>query len=242
MIDFKNAIVLDFEVFHSREYKMGKGKLSTEEYIRGAKYQSLVLALTPDDPVVNHPIEVVCGPDAIATRITAIDWPATTVIMHNANFDAGILSVRYNAHPARIVCTLAMARGLWGPDDVDGASLEDLAAKFGLPPKTVPYSDFMGKRFEELDAATVNALAAGCQNDVALTREVARRMLREFPECELDIVDQTCRMFTEPALIGDERYLRGLVIMEKTRKTYVKKRLGVTAKELRSGKRFVGCA
>jgi hypothetical protein len=79
-------IVADFEAFFSREYSLKK--MTSEAYIRGPKYQSLVLALTPYDPVVDHSIEVLRGPDAIAARVAAQDWSSTTLIAQNASFDA----------------------------------------------------------------------------------------------------------------------------------------------------------
>jgi hypothetical protein len=146
----------DFEAFFSREYSLKK--MTSEAYIHGPKYQSLVLALTPYDPVVDHSIEVLRGPDAIAARVAAQDWSSTTLIAQNASFDAGILSAIYEVQPAFIVDTMAMARGLFGP--WESASLKALAAKFELIEKTVPYESFMGKRFDEIDAETLDALAA----------------------------------------------------------------------------------
>jgi hypothetical protein len=231
----KNTLILDFESFFSHEYSLKE--LTPEAYIRGPEFQSLVLALTPYDPDVDHPIEDFRGPDAIAARIAAQDWESTTVIAQNASFDSGILSAVYGVQPAFIIDTMSMARGLFGP--WESASLKALAAKFGLAEKSVPYASFVGKRFEDLDPATLDALAAGCRDDVALTREIARRLLIDFPEDELEIVDMTCRMFSVPVIEGNKLYFRGLAFAEATRKEFALATLGVSAKELRSAPRLV---
>ena len=55
-------------------------------------------------------------------------------------------------------------------------------------------------------------LAAGCERDVELTREIANRLLVDFPPGELEIIDLTVRGFTEPVLIGDCDALEGIAL------------------------------
>jgi DNA polymerase len=86
--------------------------------------------------------------------------------------------------------------------------LEKLAEFFNLPPKSVPYELFQGFHWHELAPAVRSQVAAGACHDVELTWEIFKRLMTMgFPYEELDMVDLTVRMFTEPMVIGDVELL-----------------------------------
>jgi hypothetical protein len=116
-----------------------------------------------------------------------------------------------------------------------------MVQRYGLMQKTVPYGAFIGKRWAEIDEdpSLRGALVAGCEHDVELTREIARRQLAVFPGQELPIVDMTIRMFTEPKFVGDVPKLRAIAQEEFDRKEQVLEEIGVSAGDLQSADKFV---
>jgi 3'-5' exonuclease len=102
--------------------------------VRDRQFQALVLVVKPYGGI-SSPL-IITGPEAIEAWVKAQDWPSITVIGHHLQFDSFVLSHCYGARPKFHICTMSMARGLYGPERE--ASLEALAAKFDLPPKSVP--------------------------------------------------------------------------------------------------------
>jgi DNA polymerase bacteriophage-type len=150
-----------------------------------------------------------------------------TIICHNAAFDAGILSFRFGVIPAAIRCTMSLARGVLGVTK-EGASLGALAEKFGLPAKTVPYGRFIGQHWEDMDDSLRDELAHGCAP--RLPKLWHNIFLAGFPERELDIIDMTVRMATEPRLVADPIRLRAIAKEHHSRKAERMAALGITAK------------
>jgi DNA polymerase len=117
-------------------------------------------------------------------------------------------------------------------------SLDSLAKHFGLGAKSVPYDLFKGKHWHELDAATQQAVAAGCMHDVDLTWALFNKLNAGFPSSELLLIDRTIRMFTEPVLEGDGKLLVDIWEAEAKRKQTMNGSLGVTTSQLRSAAKF----
>jgi DNA polymerase I-like protein with 3'-5' exonuclease and polymerase domains len=224
------TFVLDFETFYSKDFTLKR--LTTEAYIRDEQFEPLVLVVKSFG--LGEALTLL-GPEEIEAWIRAQYWPSITVIAHNAAFDVGILSYRYGAIPAAIRCTMSLARGVLA----DGASLEALAKRFGLPTKTVPYGRFIGQRWADMDERLRLELADGCVRDVEITEALAQRFLDGFPPRELDVIDMTIRMATEPRLVADPARLRAIAEEHHARKAERMAALGVTAKQLNSSAQFV---
>lgn len=225
-------LTVDFETFFSQEYSLKK--MTTEAYIRGDQFEALCLCAKNYETGAQEWVE---GPRQIAAWVKATDWSQTVVVAQNAAFDVGLLSMRYGVSPRSIICTMSMARAVFGPGK--SASLAALAAHYGLAPKTVPYNRFIGRHWADMDAALREELIDGCMHDVELTETIARKLLAVFPKSELPIVDLTVRMFTEPQFVGDEAALRALAQAEMDRKAALLDELDVSAGDLRSTARFV---
>jgi hypothetical protein len=230
-----NILVLDFETHYTRDYTLKK--LTTEAYVRDPRFEALVLGIKPyrGDGVIS--IE---GPELIEQWIKAQDWADTVVIMHNAYFDAAILSMRYGALPKAILCTMSMARAVFGPGGPNflGVSLEGLAKHYRLEPKSVPYNKFISYRWSGMSMELREKLAEGCRHDVTLTEAIAKNLLEIFPKAELPIVDMTVRMFTEPKFVGDAEKFKHIADTEWNRKNDRLSELQVTEKQLQSAAQF----
>jgi hypothetical protein len=86
-----------------------------------------------------------------------------------------ILSHHFGLRPKYWLDTLSMARLVVG--NHIKKDLGSLAAHYGLAAKSVPYREFKGKHWSDLDAATRSALAAGCLRDVEITWELFCKMM-----------------------------------------------------------------
>lgn len=118
------------------------------------------------------------------------------------------------------------------------ASLGSLAKHFNLPEKNVPYDMFKGRHWVELSPDEQSYLGETCCHDVDLTWQIFQKLLPFVPRKELDIIDLTVRMFTEPTIEGDVALLEDIGAREIERKQKALDALGVTVKEMASAQRF----
>jgi hypothetical protein len=94
----------DFETYYDQQYSLRR--MSTAAYILDSRFQTIMLALKVND----GPSEVFFGHDAIAKRLSQIDWENAAWCSHNTNFDGAVLAWRYGIVPALYLDTLSMAR------------------------------------------------------------------------------------------------------------------------------------
>lgn len=233
-----NLLVLDFETFYSSEYTLKK--LTTEAYIRDARFETLCIGLhtTGNLPATGWH-------DAPRWREVCqnIDWENTAVVCHHAQFDGLILSHHFGVKPAFWFDTLSMARMVIGTHV--SASLASLATMFDLSPKSVPYDLFKGKRWHELTPQEQQMVGEGAAHDCEITYQIFQRLLPHMPRVELELIDLTIRMFTEPALSADVEALDKIAADELEKKKALLAELGMSyddkgkpPKELSSSQQF----
>lgn len=216
----------DFETFFSSDYTLKK--LPIEEYVRDDRFQAQCFVAK----VFDHEGFVCRGPAAVDAWIRAQNWANIYLIAHNACFEGFILSERYDARPAYIFDTLSMARAINGP--LEPASLEELAKRYDLPPKTVPYSDVRGRRWEEMDNDLRDKLCRGALTDVEITEQLFKKFARGFPKEELSIINLTISMYTQPRLRGDAGLFARLACDERTEKDALLEEIGLKESDLQS--------
>lgn len=226
-----NLLVLDFETFYSNEYTLKK--LTTEAYVRDARFEALCVGFRePDGKLDWLPME----DGNLQAFFRSVDWSQTAVVCHHAHFDGLILSHHYGVKPAYWFDTLSMGRLIVG--NHLSVSLASLAAHFGLAPKSIDYESFKGKRWHEMSDREQQALGDGCAHDVELTYQLFQKLLPLVPRAELDLIDLTVRMFTEPVIEGDIEELDRIAEVERARKQTAMDSLGITSKELASADKF----
>ena len=227
--------VADTETYYSETYTLKK--MTTEAYVRDPRFKlhcaaAKVMDALPalgQNPIINT---TVLNHEAL--KIAAVDVANYGMVCHKASFDGLILNHHYDARPAFWFDTLSMARLIFPHEK--SHSLESLAAKFGLPPKIVPYNEFRNVR--DLSPELYNKLAAGCAHDVELTYLVFRNLLPLVPREELRVIDMTIRMFTEPTLQLDYQQMQDYYEQVKKDKENVLAELGVSKSELQSSAKF----
>ena len=224
-----NIITLDFESFYDDEFTLKK--LTTEAYVRDPRFEALLVGIRDHEGDVRF----ISQPN-IRGVLEGIDWANTAVVMHHAQFDGLILSHHYGIKPAFIFDTLSMARMVVG--NHLSVALSALATHYGLQSKTIDYQSFKGKRWSQLGEIEREHLGNGCRVDVEITWRLFQKLLETFPREELEIIDTTVRMFTEPVLVGDARRFEELRDKEFLAKNEILYALGVGESDLQSTDKF----
>ena len=131
-----------------------------------------------------------------------------------------------------------MARALRGVEV--GNSLAKLAEHYQLPPKgdAVHSSDGL----DELPYEVEQELASYCKHDVYLCEQVFKNLMFEvdggYPRSELELIDMTLKMFTNPTLTLDEEMLNEAIAEEKEKREALLAKIGVEEKALASNDQF----
>lgn len=184
-----DIITADFETYFDREYSLSK--MTTEAYIRDPRFEPLILTLMVNDSSVYY-----ATGDDIAHMLDAVGLEDKAFCSHNAAFDAAILSFHYGIKPKLILDTLSMARPKHAM--TTGCSLAALAKAYGLEDKGTEVMSALGKHRSEFSDAQWDAYVEYCKKDTRLCRELFKILGKGFPLSELQLIDTTIRMYTEP--------------------------------------------
>ena len=202
-VDWARLVSLDFETFYDADYTLSK--LSTSEYIRDPRFEAQMVGIK----IGRRKTKVVPAP-RIREELAKIDWSTHSLLCHHTQFDGFILSHHYGIQPKRLYCTLSMARGLHSNDI--GAGLDEVAQFYGGRGKIEGALDGLkGRRYAELIKLHKDAWKEGvayCANDVDEMFRIFEAMLPQVPVEEMDIIDITCRLFTDPVLKVDTERVR----------------------------------
>lgn len=216
--------VIDIETYFDQDYSLKK--MTTEEYVRDSRFAVHCVAIACNDGTRK------VFTDNIAEEL--VPYMDDFVIAQHAQFDGLILSHHYGLYPKYWGCTLSMSRGQL--QFLKSHSLSALCEYFGLAEKTIDYSAFRGVKYPT--PPIMKMLTEGCLNDAELTLSIAGKLLENFPIHELQIIDKTIRMFTEPALDLDVEKLSTELERVKKEKEDALRILGVTKEQLQSTKKF----
>ena len=192
----KNLLItLDFETYYDQDYTLKK--MSTSEYVRGPRFDEISCSIKKGK---NKPF-CYFGHEKIKEALNNIDWKEAILLAHHTQFDGLILSHHFGITPAKRACTLSMARAVHPKSEK--ASLEHVARYYGVTNK-LEMPDFKGKHVADLTKAEIKAITAYNNADVQGCYEIYMKMLANgFPINELDLIDITIKMFTEPVLEVD---------------------------------------
>lgn len=208
-----NLLTVDIETFYDRHFSLSK--MTTEEYIRDELFETIGVSVKLND----GPAQWFSGPKAAVKKfLDQFPWEESAAVAHNAMFDMAILNWHYDIRPKRIIDTLSMARAIEGPDA--GNSLAKLAERYGLGVKGNEVVNALGKGRIDFTAAELAAYGAYCDNDVELTYKLFAAMAPLMPKLEMNLIDLTIRMFTEPRLVLDKDILAQnlIAVQEKKQK------------------------
>ena len=196
-------VTLDFETYYAKDFSLTR--LTTEEYVRSPYFEVIGVGIKIDD---GKPEWFSGTHKEIKARLDQIDWSESALLCHNAMFDGAILSFIFNIVPAYYFDTLCMARAKHGVD-VSG-SLANLVKMYGLGQKGTEVVEALGKRRKDFTPADLHRYGDYCINDVSLTFALFNTFVSDyFPQSELDLIDMTLRMYTQPVLEVNDAMLVG---------------------------------
>lgn len=205
-------LVLDYETYFDTDYSLKK--LTTEAYVRDPRFQAHLLAywIPSEMPAPSNCTDAWLRNDASFRQLVS----SSAVLCQHAHFDGLILSHHYGLKPTYWLDILPMARLVL--PKLKSHSLEALAAHFRLPAKNVPYNLFRGVRDLTAVPGLYEQVADGAEHDAWLTYQIFQKLLPFVPREELDVIDCTIRMFTEPCLELDRPRMEAFLQAERIRK------------------------
>lgn len=206
------AVTIDFETYYDKDYSLSK--LTTEQYIRDPRFEIIGVAVKKDaEPTVWYSFDSVDQ-----YKETLAPLADEVVISHNALFDMSIMSWILDIRPNKLIAdTLSMARPHHGSNV--GGSLKALAEHYQIGVKGTEVINALGKHRADFTEDELNAYAEYCKNDVDLTYELFKILVVKTTKTELQLIDRTLRMHTEPVLELDTKALKAHleVVKEKRR-------------------------
>lgn len=227
-----NLITIDFETYYDKEYSLSK--ITTEEYVRGDKFEVIGVGIK----VNNEETEWASGThEQIQQWLKKyFNWSESFVLAHNALFDGAILSWRFGINPRGWLDTLCMGRALHGVEV--GGSLKALAERYGIGQKGTEVLNAIGKRRADFTPEELSRYGDYCINDVELTHKLFHKMAKKFPKKELQVIDVTLRMYTDPILELDVPLLKQHLEDIKRKKEELLTKSGVSQADLMSNQKF----
>jgi hypothetical protein len=189
-VDWSRLVTLDWETYYDQDYTLSK--LSTSEYIRDKRFKAQMLGIT----IGNKPVKIVTGA-RIAAELRKIPWETHSLLCHHTQFDAFILSHHYKIFPKKLYCTLSMARGLHSNEI--GGGLDEVSKFYGGQGKIEGGLE-PTRGVLKWSPALIKTTGVYCANDTAECRRIFKEMIPKYPRDEIDLIDLTCRMFTDPVL------------------------------------------
>jgi DNA polymerase len=220
-------VTLDMETYYSREYSLSR--MTTQEYIDHDDFEVIGVAAK-----VGAGETAWCSGDwrEVNAFLKSLDLENSMVCCHNAMFDGGILSRRFSIYPGKLMDTLSMARAVHGTEV--GGSLAKLVTHYDLGAKGTEVVDAMGLKRKAFSQQQLDQYGQYCINDVELTYKLLFCLLPHFNKTELDLIDITIKMYTDPHLVLDEWLLEEHLETVRARKEELLAACGVDRESLMS--------
>ena len=226
-------IAIDFETYYAKDFSLTK--LTTEEYIRSDRFEIIGVAVKDGDEDTQWFSGTLA--ETIAW-LKQFPWETSKALAHNASFDGAILSWVCGIKPKKWLDTLSMGRAIHGVEV--GNSLKVLVERYGLGAKGTEVLDALGKRRDTFTPEELSRYGKYCINDVELTVALLGKLGKNFSEIEVDVVDITIRMFTEPVLMLELPMLEQHLENVKTNKEKLLLAAAANKDDLMSNPKFAG--
>jgi DNA polymerase I-like protein with 3'-5' exonuclease and polymerase domains len=226
-----DILTIDFETYYDREFSLSK--ITTEEYVRSKQFETIGVAVKVNDGKA----EWYSGTkEQVKFWLGKFKWHESIALAHNAMFDMAILNWQFGYRPKKIADTLSMARAIHGTEV--GGSLGALVQHYQLGEKGTEVVNALGKRRADFTDEELARYASYCINDVDLTYELFKCLAGDFPIPELELIDLTIRMFTEPVLKLDKTVLANHLVEIRSSKDMLLKNITENKEELMSNPKF----
>jgi DNA polymerase I-like protein with 3'-5' exonuclease and polymerase domains len=227
-----DLITLDYETYYDKDY--GLRKMTTEAYIRDPRFEVIGLSVK----VNGEPTEWASGTFKQTKEYLndSFDWKHSMLLAHNTAFDGAISHWHFGISARAYTDTMCIARSLHGVDV--SVSLAALAERYGLAAKGTAVQTALGKRRADFTEEELEDYGDYCINDTNICYNLFLQMTKHYPKKELQVIDNTLRMYIEPILELDplmlEMHLNDVV----AKKQALIDSISLTKKELMSSNRF----
>lgn len=228
----ETVLAIDFETYFARDYSLKQKEMTTTKYVRHPNF--LVHCAAVQTHRMRRP-KLLKGQAAVKSYLQKIDWSKTAIVAHHAHFEAFVLSQQFDMHPVYIFDTLSMSRPVLGYHVKH--DLDTVAKHFGLRGKIEDVLD-KTKGLRKLPRELMNELAEYCGQDTALMFPLFMKMIDYFPPEELDIIDLTVKMFSDPVLRLDKTMARKALKDEIKQREQLIKASGADETVLGSAEKF----
>jgi DNA polymerase I-like protein with 3'-5' exonuclease and polymerase domains len=226
-----DILTIDFETYYDREFSLSK--ITTEEYVRSKQFETIGVAVKVNDDKT----EWYSGTkEQVKFWLGKFKWHESIALAHNAMFDMAILNWQFGYRPKKVADTLSMARAIHGTEV--GGSLGALVQHYQLGEKGTEVVNALGKRRADFTDEELARYASYCINDVDLTYELFKCLAGDFPIPELELIDLTIRMFTEPVLKLDKAVLANHLVEIRSSKDMLLRNITEDKEELMSNPKF----
>lgn len=232
-----HILTIDFETYYNNKIKLGFGTRgngqTTQEYLDDPRFHEIGVAVKMD----NKSTESFSGTYK-DTKDWLLQWPweNSAVVAHNAMFDMSILAWRFGIYPKKIIDTLSMARALHGTKV--GGSLKALAEYYDVGAKGEEVIQAEGLAIGDFTPVFLEQYMRYCRNDVELTYKILLEMMPHFNKVELELIDMTVRMHSEPMLRLDPLQLEANLHAVQAMKERLLSAANSSTSELASNQRF----
>ena len=186
-----DIVTIDFETYYDKDYTLSK--MTTESYIRDNRFEVIGVAVK----INNNRTEWYSGGD-VRSYLHNIDFSDKAILAHNTAFDGAILSWIYGIKPRLWLDTMSMAKPYHHA--TIGCSLAMLSYHYKLGSKGDEVISAKGIHREDFTPEQLDKYKDYCINDVDLTYKLFGTLKVGFPPSEIQIIDQTIRMYTEPTI------------------------------------------
>ena len=226
-----DILVIDFETYYAKDF--GFNKLTTEEYVRDPRFEVIGVAVKKN----NEETQWFSGTKNKTKQfLDQFDWGNSAAVAHNAKFDVAVLNWVFDIRPKKIVDTLSMARAIHTVEV--GGSLAALSEYYNLGNKGTEVLEAIGKKRLDFSPSEMRAYGGYCIQDVELTSKLFKILMQKFSVFELDLIDLTLRMFTEPVLVLDKKVLKDHLANIQQKKRELMEKVVHDEKDLRSNAKF----
>ena len=226
-----DILVIDFETYYAKDY--GFNKLTTEEYVRDPRFEVIGVAVKKND----EETQWFSGTTKKTKEfLDQFDWENSAAVAHNAKFDMAVLNWVFDIRPKKIADTLSMARAIHTVEV--GGSLAALSEHYNLGIKGTEVHEAIGKQRLDFSPSELRSYGGYCIQDVELTAKLFRVLMQKFSVFELDLIDLTLRMFTEPELVLDKKVLKDHLQDIQQKKKDLMEKVVHDEKDLRSNAKF----
>ena len=223
-------VTLDFETYF--DVRLSLTKMTTMQYINDPEFKVWGASLKFDD----LPAEWY-GESDIEEAISQVNWDEASLLCHNTAFDGAVLAQHYGHTPKYYIDTSSMARGIYPGHS---SSLKNTAIRVFPDDESKRKGDDLSKAkgIYDLPPEIEEALASYCVQDSELTYAIYQAIKDNLPQSEMDLIDQTIRMFVEPQLILDRERLTIYMDGEKANSEKAISDSGVAREVLSSNAKF----